>query len=179
MAIHKFAMLFKDLETNLGKETALKIFPEYTTIPEKMDKMDKVNLARKIMERMDKTLDRETIVKIRHWRTCNIPKAQRGEMVVLMQKCKDIEEFLIAWFGCIKQEDGTYLTNFGSEAKKCWCNLFHKLDEYEPISITWCECCNGHTQKSIMEICGQPVKTEIMESVASGGKSCRYRITVL
>ena len=27
MAIHKFSMLFKDLETNLGKEIALKIFP--------------------------------------------------------------------------------------------------------------------------------------------------------
>ena len=54
-----------------------------------------------------------------------------------------------------------------------------RQDEYEPISITWCECCNGHTQKSITEICRHPVKTEIIESVASGGKSCRYRITVL
>jgi hypothetical protein len=48
MAIHKFTMLFKDLETNLGKETALKIFPEFTTISDKMDKIDQVNLMRQI-----------------------------------------------------------------------------------------------------------------------------------
>jgi hypothetical protein len=179
MAIHKFSMLFKDLETNLGKETALKIFPEYTTIPDKMDKIAQINLMRQIMDRMDKTLNHEMIVKIRHGHTCNIPKTQKSEMVEIMKKCKNIDEFLIAYYGCIKQEDGTYITNFGADATKCWCNLFHKVGEYEPISITWCECCNGHTQKSIVEICRHPVKTEIIESVASGGKSCRYRITVL
>jgi hypothetical protein len=179
MAIHIFAMLFKDLETNLGRETALNIFPEYITLPDKMDKIDQVNLMRQVMDRMDKTLNHEIIAKIRHGHTCNIPKVQKTEMVELMKKCKNIEEYLIAYYGCTKQEDGTYLTNFGADVPKCYCNLFYKLDDYEPISITWCECCNGHTQKSIMEVCGYPVKTEIIDSVASGGKSCRYRITVL
>ena len=179
MAIHKFNMLFKDLETNLGKGIALKIFPEYATIPDKMDKDDQAKLMRLVMDRMDKKLDHETIVKIRHGHTCNLPKKQKQEMFELMLKCKNIEEFLVAYYHCTKQEDGTYLTNFGPGATKCWCGLFNKLDKYEPISITWCECCNGHTQKGIMEIWGQPVKTKIIESVASGGKSCRYNITVL
>ncbi|MDR2941491.1 MAG: hypothetical protein LBV17_02750, partial [Treponema sp.] len=99
MAIHKFNMLFKDLETNLGKETSLKIFPEYTTLPDKMDKIDQVNLMRQIMDRMDKTLNHEMIVKIRHGHTCNIPKTQRSEMVETMKKCKNIDEFLIAYYG--------------------------------------------------------------------------------
>jgi hypothetical protein len=84
-----------------------------------MDKIDQVTLARKVMDRMDKTLDRETIVKIRHYRTCSIPKAQRVEMVTLMQRYENIDEFLVVWFGCIKQEDGTYLTNYGPDATIC------------------------------------------------------------
>ena len=179
MAIHKFSMLFKNLESNLGKEIALQIFPEYPALPDKMNKIDQASLARLIMDRMDNILDRETIVKIRHGNTCNLPKEQKHEMAALMQKCKNIDEFLIAYYNCVKQNNGTYLTNFGQGSTKCWCSLFNKFEKYEPISITWCECCNGHTQKGIMEICGQPVKTEIIESVASGGKSCRFRITVL
>ena len=176
MAIHEFSMLYKNLETHLGKESALKIFPEYKTLPEKMAAEEQVALARRVMDRMDKSLDRETIVKIRHGNACNLPKEQRREMTEIMSKCKNIDEFLIA-YGYIKQEDGTYLSNFKSS--NCYCGLFRKLDKYEPISITWCECCNKHHEKGLWEVCRHPVKTEIIESISSGGKSCVTRVTVL
>lgn len=100
-------------------------------------------------------------------------------MTALMAKCKDIHEFLLG-YGYIRQEDGTYLSNFAqAKPPKCWCGLFNRLDKYEPISITWCECCSGHHEKGLREVCGHPVKTEIIESIASGGKSCVTRVTVL
>ena len=177
MAIHKFAMIHKNLVTNIGEEAAARIFPEYSTLPDKMNAADQADLARRIMDRMDKSLDRATIVKIRHGNTCNLPKEQKREMTEIMSKCKDIHEFLLA-YGYIRQEDGTYLSNF-KQQPKCWCGLFRKLDKYEPISITWCECCNGHHKKGLQEVCGHPVKTEIIKSIASGGKNCVTRVTVL
>jgi len=175
MAIHKFRMLYKDLADNLGEDGALALFPEYPLLPGKMNAPDQAVLARRVMDRMDSSLDRETIVKIRRGHSCNLPKDQKRGMTGLMERCADVHEFLTA-YGCTRQEDGTYLTNF--TPMKCWCSLFNKLDNYKPISITWCECCNGHTEKGLREVCGQPVKTEIIESIASGGKSCVYRITV-
>ena len=177
MAIHKFAMLFKNLEKNLGKEAALQIFPEYATLPEKMGAEEQAALARRVMDRMDESLDREKIVKIRRGNVCNLPKEQRREMTELMRKCKDIDEFLTA-YGYVKQEDGAYLSNFKRQPK-CYCGLFKKLENYEPISITWCECCNGHHEKGLREVCGQPVKTEIVESISSGGGNCVTRVSVL
>jgi len=177
MAIHKFTMLYKNLAKHIGKEATLKIFPEYATLPDKMNATEQASLARLVMDRMDESLDHETIVKIRHGNTCNLPKEQKHEMTELMSKCKDIHDFLIA-YGYIKQEDGTYLSNF-KQQPKCCCGLFNKLDDYEPISTTWCECCNGHHEKGLREVCGQPVKTEIIESIASGGKNCVTKVTVL
>jgi len=146
-------MLYKILEKHLGKEAALKLFPEYSTIPDKMSTQEQVSLARRVMDRMDKSLDFETIVKIRHGNTCNLPKEQRREMTELMSKCKDIHDFLIA-YGYTKQEDGTYLSNFKQE--KCYCGLFNKINKYEPISITWCECCNGHHEKILEKFVDNP-----------------------
>ena len=177
MAIDRFSMIYKNLKAHAGEDAAKKIFPEYATLPDKMDAEDQVELARCIMDRMDNSLDREIIKKVRHGNTCNLPKEQKREMTELMATCKDIHEFLVA-YGYIKQEDGTYLSNFQRQPR-CWCSLFRHVDSYAPISITWCECCNGHHEKGLREVCGHPVKTEIMESIASGGKNCITRVTVL
>ena len=177
MAIHKFAMIYKNLMAYAGESMATQIFPEYETLPDNMNAADQLELARRVMDKMDAFLDRETIEKVRHGNTCNLPKEQKREMTELMASCKSIHEFLIA-YGYIKQEDGTYLSNF-EQQPKCWCSLFRKSDQYEPISITWCECCNGHHEKGLREVCGHPVKTEIIESIASGGKNCITRVKVL
>ncbi len=179
MAIHKFTMLYKDLTDTLGIEQANKIFPEYNTLPDKLDKQTQICIASCVMQRMDESLDKDTIVKIRHGHTCNLPKAQQTEMMELRSRCSSINEFLES-YGCEKQADGTYILSWEKlNQTKCSCSLFYKVNEYKPISITWCECCNGHTEKSIKEICGQPVKSEIIESISSGGKACIFKITVL
>lgn len=178
MAIHKFTMLYKDLVNTLGVEQANKLFPEYDTLPDKMDKQAQISIASRVMKRMDESLDKDTIVKIRHGHTCNLPKPQRAEMMELWSRCSSIDEFLTS-YGCEKQVDGTYVLSWERLGQtKCSCPLFYKVSEYEPISITWCECCNGHTEKSIYEICGQRVKSEIIESISSGGKACKFKITV-
>ena len=177
MAIHIFSMIYKNLKAHAGERAAMDIFPEHATLPDKMNAVDQVALARRIMDRMDNMLDRDTVIKVRHGNTCNLPKEQKREMTALMAKCENIHEFLIS-YGYVKQEDNTYLSAF-EQQPKCWCSLFRTLDHYEPISITWCECCNGHHEKGLLEVCRHPVKTEIIESIASGGRNCITRVTVL
>jgi len=168
-------MLFKDLEAHVGNEAAQNIFPEYAVLPEKMSVSDQATLIKRVMGRMIDTLDYETVKKIRRTRPCKMPKEQKHEMTEVMKNCKDIDEFLSA-YGYIKQDDGTYLSNY--KQAKCWCGAFHSLDEYEPVSIAWCECCNAHHENGLMEICGRPVKTEIIESIVSGGRDCVYRVFI-
>ena len=116
MAIHKFAMIYKNLMAYAGESMATQIFPEYETLPDNMNAADQLELARRVMDKMDAFLDRETIEKVRHGNTCNLPKEQKREMTELMASCKSIHEFLIA-YGYIKQEDGTYLSNFEQQPK--------------------------------------------------------------
>lgn len=178
MAIHKFSMIFDGLKNELGEDEARRIFPEYSSLPEENRKMsagEQFELARKIMERMDCSLNREQIKRIRHSHVCNLPKAQVQEFTELKAKCESLDELLTAC-GCIKQEDGSYLLTWDNG--KCVCGLCRNLSEYEPISKTWCECCNGHVIKSYSWICGLPIGSEIVETYASGGKRCSFRISV-
>jgi len=56
--------------------------------------------------------------------------------------------------------------------------MFRKLEEYEPISKTWCECCNGHVVKTFTMICNKPVTSNVVEAVACGGKDCIFEVTI-
>ena len=108
---------------------------------------------------MDECLDKDTIKKIRHCHTCKPSKAQLEYMMTLWEKSNNIDEFLLS-YGCEKQNDGTYLMSYN--LPNCACPLFYKVNDYQPISISWCECCNGHTAKSLFKICGKAIKTEII-----------------
>ncbi len=96
-------------------------------------------------------------------------------MMELWAKHGDMDAFLTA-HGCEKQNDGTYLRRFGHS--RCVCPMFYQLSEHDPISITWCECCNACVKKGYVNITGQSVESEILESIASGGKDCVFRVTV-
>lgn len=56
--------------------------------------------------------------------------------------------------------------------------MFRKLEVYEPMSKTWCECCNAHVIKTYSMICNKTVKSEILEAVACGDKDCVFKVTI-
>lgn len=178
MAIHRFSMIFDGLKKELGEDEARRIFPEYSSLPDESRKMsakEQFELAHSIMERMDHSLEREQIKKIRHSHVCNLTKMQVREFTELKERCESLDELLTAC-GCIKQGDGAYLLRWDNA--KCVCGLCRKLDAYEAISKTWCECCNGHVIKSYSWVCGLPISSEIVETYASGGKSCSFKLSV-
>ena len=131
---------------------ANKIFPEYSTIPNKSSEMPalkQAELGKAIVDRMDEMLDNNTVIKIRQKHTCNLTKKQIKEINDLKEKVGTIEEFCTEYSkvlspGYIKKDGNDLTLSFGWG--KCVCGMFRKLDEYEPVSKTWCECCNGHVK---------------------------------
>ena len=161
---------------------ANKIFPEYSTLPDNSSQMPankQVELGKIIMDRMDDLLDNDTIVRIRQKHTCNLTKKQIKEINDLKEKVENIEDFCIKYSellspGYLKKDGNGFIMSFGWG--KCICGMFRKLDEYEPISKSWCECCNGHVIKMFTKICDNTVKSEIQETVASGGEDCIFKV---
>ncbi|MGF7059527.1 DUF6144 family protein [Brassicibacter mesophilus] len=182
MAIFKFYQIFLSIKEELGEDMAVKIFPEYSTLPDKSSEMpadEQAKLGKIVMDRMDELLEKDTIVKIRRKHTCNLTKKQIQEINELKEKSGSLDEFCVKYSkllspGYVKKDGDLLTVSFGWN--KCVCGMFRKLDKYEPVSKTWCECCNGHVIKMYSLICDKIVEAEIQETVASGGQDCIFKV---
>lgn len=181
MAIFKFYQIYRSIKEELGEEMALRIFPEFPTLPDKMPPSEQAKLGKLIMDRMDQLLDKDDIVKVRHKHCCNIPKEHVAKINELKEKCSNIDEVLSAYSdflspGYINKQGNTLYVSYGWG--KCVCGMFRKLETYEPVSETWCECCNGHVIKTFKKICEKDISSKIIETVACGGKDCVFEVNI-
>lgn len=181
MAIFKFYQVYRALKSELGEEMTNEIFPEYSKLPDKMSPEEQVDLGRVVMNRMDEKLDKKTITKVRHKHTCNPSKEQIKTINELKEKYSDMDQFLEEYSktlapGFIKRDGDVITVSFGFN--KCVCSMFKKLDKYEPISETWCECCNGHVIKIYNLVFEQNVESQIIEAIATGGQDCVFKLKV-
>lgn len=181
MAIFKFYQIYRSIRETLGEEMALRVFPEYATLPDKMSAQEQAKLGKIVMDRMDTLLDKDTIIKIRQKNCCNPSKQQIAEINRLKQKIHNLDELCLEYSkflspGYAKKDGDFLIVSFGLD--KCVCGMFRKLEVYEPMSKTWCECCNGHVVKTYSMICDKTVKSEILEAVACGDKDCVFKVTI-
>lgn len=181
MAIFKFYQIYRSIKEVLGEDMAIKLFPEYSTLPDKMPPQEQVQLGKVIMNRMDELLDKDTLIEIRQKHCCNPSKQQILEINELKEKSSNLDEFFMEYSkylspGYVKKDGDLLTVSFGFT--KCVCGMFRKLEKYEPISKTWCECCNGHVIKTYSMICDKIVTSEIVETVASGGKDCIFKVNI-
>jgi len=181
MAIFKFYQIYRGIKEVMGEDMAIKIFPEYATLPDNMPANEQAQLGKALMDRMDKILDKDHIIKIRQKHSCNLSKQQIAEINELKEKCSNLDEFCTEYSkllspGYVKKEGDLLTVSFGWN--KCVCGMFRKLETYEPVSKTWCECCNGHVIKTYSMICGKTVASKIEETVACGGKDCIFNINI-
>ncbi len=181
MAIFKFYQIFRCIKEELGEQKAKQLFYEYETLPDKMSADEQAKLASKIMDRLDNSLDAETVKRIRYKHPCNIPKEYDDEINELIEKYSSVEkriEEYVKWDKksmSISNEENSIIISWG--LPKCVCEMFSKLNEYEPISKSWCECCNAHNAKIFSKLCGKKVESELIEGIACGGKDCIFRIS--
>lgn len=180
MAIFKFYQIYRSIKEVLGEEKSKELFYEYETIEDKMPLDEQAKLASKIINRLDNSLDAETVKRIRHKHPCNIPKKYNDKINELIEKYDSVEKRIdeyIKWDKktTIISEDNSIIVAWG--LPKCVCGMFRKLDEYETMSKSWCECCNAHNAKTFSKLCGKKVESELFEGIACGGKDCIFRVS--
>lgn len=181
MAIFKFYQIYRSMKEVLGEDMATKLFSEYSTLPDKMPPAQQAQLGKILMDRLDEQLDRNTIIKIRRSHCCNLSKEQITEINELKSNSSNLDELCQKYSICLSpgyvKKDGDLITvSFGWN--KCVCGMFRKLGTYEPVSKTWCECCNGHVIKMFSMICDKTVESEILEAVACGGRDCIFNVKI-
>jgi len=181
MAIFKFYQIYRSIKEELGEDMVLKLFPEYPTLPDKMSPQEQAKLGKLITDRMDELLDKDTISRVRHKHCCNVPKEHITKIKELKERCSSIDEILAEYSdflspGHIEKHEDSLTFSFGWG--KCVCGMFRKLENYEPVSETWCECCNGHVIKIFNMICEKNTSSKIIEAVACGGKDCIFEVKI-
>lgn len=177
----KFYQLFRSMKEELGLERAKELFPEYETLPDKMSKEEQVNLARILMKRLDDELDKDKVISIRMKHPCGVPKPTQQRKGEIKEEFINDDERIHAF---IKHLNGTYerisdneyLVTWG--LTECVCGMFRNLKEYEPISPTWCPCCNGHNELLFTALLDKEVKSELLSGICAGHKECSFRVII-
>jgi Family of unknown function (DUF6144) len=59
---------------------------------------------------------------------------------------------------------------------RCFCSLLRGLPAEESISPTYCQCSRGFVLSMWEQVLGKPVKVDILETVVTGARECRFRI---
>jgi len=178
--IFLFYQLFRSLKEELGLEKAKALFPEYDSLPDKMSKEEKAELARVIMKRLDENLDKDVVISIRRKHPCGIPKETKKDIVQIKNSMENDQERIEAF---VRSLNGSYLQLSDYKykivwgIKKCVCGMFRNLENYEPISKTWCQCCNEHNRLLFKELLGKEVRSELIGGICCGQQECSFEIT--
>jgi hypothetical protein len=114
----KFYQLYRSLKEVAGIDVANKIFPENNSLPDKMSAEEQAKFAKVLMERLDKELDKETVLEIRMKHPCGIPKEYKTKMSEIKEKHSEAEERLTEfskYLGgrCEKLTDSEYIFIWG------------------------------------------------------------------
>lgn len=180
--IFKFYQIYRSMKEIIGENKANELFPEYSTLPNKMSAEDQIELAHILMDRLDNSLDHDTIIKIRQLHPCNIPKADKQKMQEIKENFENIDDRIKAYseyLGGSFSSCGRNVYTFSWGNKKCNCGMFRKMENYKKISCSWCECCNANNKLQFDYLCDKAVESKLLQGICCGGTDCSFRITIL
>lgn len=105
------------------------------------------------------------------------------------QKSANLDEFLAnevenRFPGMSLERDGNVLYQVydpGSfeNPQRCYCTILRGLPPDETISVTYCHCSSGFIKSYWEQVLRMEVRVDILESVVSGGRKCRFAIHLL
>ena len=172
-----------------GKTIATKVMEGSEQITEKTDKRKTAEWVKNAMEKLDALVDEKTRVRI--MQNCGYNCAKKNSKVIertvaRRKKYASADEFLEA--AQRKPMKGTRLTREGdtlyqfytpqafTRPMRCYCGLLRGLPNEETVSKTYCNCARGFVEKFWENVLGKPVKVDLMQSVVSGDKECKFAI---
>lgn len=168
-------VLREQLDLHVGEEMRKQILPDGETIGSSAKQVKKAEWAQRVMARMDTLLDEPTRIRIRHGCACNVSAKQKQLAKQYRKEYPNLDDYLRALdvtkqFGRIRREGNTLYVEYGWG--RCLCGVVEKTTE--PVSRTFCECCNGHMHKLYEVVLNHPVTVEMVETISTGGEECRF-----
>jgi hypothetical protein len=172
-----------------GKTIAMKVMEGSEQITEKTDKRKTAEWVKNAMEKLDALVDEKTRVQI--MQNCGYNCAKKNSKVIeravaRRRKHASIDEFLEAeqqkpMKGTKLAREGNILYQFYTpqaftRPMRCYCGLLRDLPNEETISKTYCNCARGFVEKFWETILEKPVKVDLLQSVVSGDKECKFAI---
>jgi len=179
----------RQIDLFAGEDVRRKVMKGSEKITEKTDKKKITMFVKAAMEKLDASVDEETRVKIMMncgYACAKVNQRAVNRFVARRNKFKTLEEFLDAEQK--KPSKGTRLERQGGmvyqfytpqsymRPVRCYCGLLRGLPTNEKVSLTYCYCSKGFVEKVWEAILGKPVKVDLLQSVVSGAKECKFAI---
>ena len=162
--------------------------PKETPCSEKMDFTQK--WVKRFFEVVDQNLDPETRTRLMQANGQACAKGAYGELTENKPATiEEIDQKISSWQKELGKEniyrkDNTVFFNYVGNGKGlkisdgyCLCPMIE--NKPETLSPTYCQCSVGYVRYMFQRlITFKPVKVELLESLRSGGKACRFKVTL-
>jgi len=181
------------VEHNVDKDIINKINNGYENITNKSAKKKKAQYLFHAVNEMDKSLDKDTCLKILEECACTIGSslekkvrqvAEKINSLSLKEKIKKVAE--IKHLGNpILRKDGTILVNLANTNEDgkyvCPCPQVSGVDIEKPKTHTYCLCCGGHLKFQYEIALGKKLDVKVHSSPfeSNGKKPCVFLITII
>jgi hypothetical protein len=177
------------VEQIAGKTIATKVMEGSEQVTEKTDKRKTAEWVKNAMKKLDALVDEKTRVQI--MQNCGYNCAKKNSKVIeravaRRKKYASINEFLEAeqqkpMKGTKLAREGNILYQFYTpqaftRPMRCYCGLLRGLPNEETVSKTYCNCSRGFVEKFWENVLGRPVNVDLLQSVISGDKECKFAI---
>jgi hypothetical protein len=177
------SVLNKVLQTNKPEDN-----PNETPCDEKIEFAQK--WVKRFFEIVDQQLDEETRINLMQLNGAACAKGAYGEFTNdKPATIEDIDQKIVTWQKNLGKEniyrqENTIFLNYVENPKGlkisdgyCLCPLIE--NKPETLSPTYCQCSVGYVKYMFQRfITFKPVRVELLESLRSGGKACRFKITL-
>ena len=157
-------------------ETAAEKIAHKIPLSKSADFEKKFAWAESICADLEAEFDNETVKTIRMDCACGPEMGKINALRKVFLTAEGLEDFAerankLKQGFTVKYEDGALFLIYPT----CYCSCVKRVDK--PISKTWCYCTLGYTKRMFENILDRPVDVELMESVKTGGRECRIKIT--
>ena len=133
------------------------------------------------MKRLDDEFEEDVVLDIRMKHPCGIPKDIKEQIIKIKSDLGNKDDPIEALMKYLKGSFNKLSANYYQITwglKECVCGMFRNQKDYEVISPTWCQCCNGHNKIIFEELLDQELQSQLIEGICAGESVCSFKIKI-
>ena len=176
----KIGNLAKNIEKQAGTSIVLKVMQDVDKFESTRDRAEKAEWIKGAIEQLEQQVGKEKSIKIMEncGRDCCIGcRREHTKFKTLMSESKSIEEFLnkvsTGGINYKLKDKNTIIGGYN----KCYCSMVKQTKKPFQNRL-YCQCGVGHIKQLFESALKKPVEVELMQSVITGAKSCKFLIHI-